>query len=171
MVMGLGTIVPSTLGVVAPWIARNISSIADAIGPTNSITYAVGALAALTFSRTLAQRNTLLGICTVLGAVAGALVVIALFSHIAVVVLGAALGGVGGGLANSATNVALSRTSEVQDLAGLAGVKQAGAKLGGLVAGIAVPAIALWSSWRVGLLFLALVCLWTFALFEVVRGG
>jgi MFS family permease len=93
-------------------------------------------------------------------------------AQLALLFLGGALLGVAHGLVNPASSVILAAASPPHIRSMVFSIKQTGVPLGGAIAGLLVPGLLLWMSWRVAVLALALgaaVLLPLIALLRVVH--
>jgi MFS family permease len=143
---------------IAPEIARDLGVAASRIGWWISLAYGGAMLTSLlggdAVRRLGAARTTQAALLMV---AAGALCTAA--GHLALVLAGAALIGLGYGMTNPAASHLLARSTSPANRNLVFSIKQTGVPLGGTLAGLTAPALALAYGWQTALASVAGYCL------------
>lgn len=150
------TVVATSLGVLAPFLVGALSVLMQDdfdIGPRDigvavGAFFAVAGLAARILSRTVERIGVArsMAVATAIGT--ASLLAVAVADRWLIVVLGLVLGGTGSATIHPATAQLLAANVETHNLGVAFGFKQSGAPASTLVAGLAIPMLALWIGWR-----------------------
>ena len=157
MAMALAIMPIPTLGVLAPFLVEEFRLSATELGLASAIFGVVGGVTAPTLGEA-SDRLGARGALTLLFAISIIAMVTAAVSAAGwVLVLAMAIAGLGQGIATPATNVAISQLVSVEGWGLATGIKEAGVPAGALVAGAALPLIAISAGWRTGFITLAFI--------------
>ncbi len=153
------TLLQFAVGVLAPFLAADLDLSRTQIGLLTSVLFGVGALGspiAGPLVDRLGGRRLLLALFAIAGL--GVLGVAAAPSY-PVVVAAVAFGGVATATTNPVTNALITDHLPVGGRGVVMGVKQSGVQMGSLLAGLALPSLALALGWRGALVATALTLL------------
>lgn len=149
----MAMIAPSVL---APVAARDLGLAPQSIGFFASLTYLGAMLSGLATGR-LTARYGPLAVCQAAVVLAGAGLALGYFAVAAVVPLAALVIGVGYGVVNPVSSHILVRRTPPGMMALVFSIKQTGVPVGGAIAGVVAPPLAL--GWTLALPVLAAVCI------------
>ncbi len=158
-----------TVPVLAPAAAPHIGTSTNLVGVFIAIVYGAGMAASLV-SGALVRRYGAIRVsqaCLVLCALGLACVA---SGTLALLVAGAMLLGAGYGPVTPASSHVLARSTPPAMMSLVFSLKQTGVPLGGAAAGAIVPALVLWTDWRVAALIVGAACLATVFLAQPLRG-
>ncbi len=163
----LATLAVFVLPTLAPEVARHLGVSPRLVGYQVAVVYSAASVASLTAGAVLARigpaRCTQFALLSV--AMGAGLIALA---GLPGAVLGSAALGLGYGLTNPAATQVLNRLSPAGRRNLVFAIKQTGVPVGGALAGLVLPALALWLGWRgaamlvAGAALAAAVALWPF---------
>jgi MFS family permease len=151
----MAMIAPSVL---APVAARDLGLAPQSIGFFASLTYFGAMLSGLATGR-LTSRYGPLAICQAAVVLAGAGLALGMFAIAAIVPLAAVVIGLGYGVVNPVSSHILARRTPPGMMALVFSIKQTGVPVGGAIAGVVAPPLALALGWTGALPALAAVCI------------
>ncbi|CAA7612891.1 putative Monocarboxylate transporter [Magnetospirillum sp. LM-5] len=153
---------------MAPEIARDLGLAASRIGWWVSLAYGCAMLTSLMGGDAVRRLGAARATQVALSLVAGGAVCTAL-GHIALVLAGAGLIGLGYGMTNPAASHLLARTTDPAHRNLVFSIKQTGVPLGGTLAGLIAPPVALAFGWPATMILIGLLCAGLVALLGLGR--
>ena len=151
----MAMIAPSVL---APVAARDLGLAPQSIGFFASLTYLGAMISGLAAGRFTARYGPL-AVCQAAVVLAGAGLVLGYFAVAALVALAALVIGFGYGVVNPVSSHILARRTPPGMMALVFSIKQTGVPVGGAIAGVVAPPLALALGWAGALPVLAAVCI------------
>lgn len=151
MVMAASTALTQSIGMLAPFLVRDLGASVLEIGLMPASAFLVGSLTGpavgrsvdrVRLDRAILATMTIALVTTLLAAVA---------PNIAVVGVAAALGGLGMTAGNPLTNKLVRELASARQHGRLVGVKQSGVPVAGFLLGAVLPTVAVAASWRVAI--------------------
>jgi MFS family permease len=152
LAMGTSTFTTLGLGALAPYLRSEFHLSTFEVGALPALVFLGAVTASVPAGRLTDRIGAGRALALSLAGVAGGIGLAALAPTQAVFLLGVALGGVGYGAVNPATNVLSTSLVPRRHRAFFLSIKQAGVTLGGLVAGATLPSLADAIGWRAALL-------------------
>lgn len=146
-----------TLGVLAPALREHVGLSRAGLGMVIAVYYAIAALTSATLARGVdgvSFRGSIFGLYVTIF-VACMLTSVALSP--ALIVVAAAIAGVGSGLSNPVTNAIIASTKQNRGF--LVGLKQSGVQFTAVIVGVIIPALEWHLGWRRALMALAFMFL------------
>ena len=144
--------------VMAPVVALELGASAQAIGWFVALEYLFAMLSGLGCGALIVRYGPI-RVCQICVCLAAAGMVIGSSALLPLVFAAAALIGSGYGLVNPVSSHILARTAPPRMMSLIFSIKQTGVPLGGALAGILVPPLVLYLSWRWSAAAVALLCL------------
>jgi MFS family permease len=148
--MAVANLLPFALGAMAPAIVADLHLSRSRLGLLVSSYYLASAGLSLVAGRVVDRIGSRSGVAALVAGGAAAFVVVGVAHSYWILLGGAMLGAIAAGIANPATNLALTVVPGRRGV--LVGVKQSGVQVGAVVAGAALPALAIDRGWRVAVL-------------------
>lgn len=144
-----GTLLQFSIASLAPFIVEDLSIARGTFGLILAVLFSVGALASGPAGR-ITDRLSLYWALPAFFAVCAAVQVVPLISAgLPVLLLAAALGGIPLAFSNPVTNRLVSATPVGKGRGLVIGIKQSGGQIGAVVAGAALPSLAVLTGWQV----------------------
>jgi len=167
----VATVLPGFLtAALAPRIRGDFDFGDSTLGVTIAIFYVVSALSSTPCGRLVDRIGGVSGMRLAAALVVACATTVALFAQSAAGLVGLlVLGGVANGMGGPAVSALLKREVSEQSQGLAFGVQQSGAPIGSLLAGLALPLVAIPFGWRWG--FVAAAVLAVVAVIPVPRGG
>lgn len=144
-----------TLPVVAPTVADALGTTAAYVGVYVAICY-LGAMSASVAAGAAVRRYGAIRLSQAGLLLCSAGLVLCTIESLPVMAIGALLIGLGYGPITPASSHLLARNTPAQHMSLVFSIKQTGVPLGGVLAGIIVPGLAIWTSWQSAFLLVAL---------------
>ncbi|MBP6018620.1 MAG: MFS transporter [Burkholderiaceae bacterium] len=144
-----------TLPVVAPTVADALGTTAAYVGIYVAICYA-GAMSASVAAGAAVRRYGAIRLSQVGLLLCSAGLVLCTIESLPAMAFGALLIGLGYGPITPSSSHLLARNTPAQHMSLVFSIKQTGVPLGGVLAGVIVPGLAIWTSWQTAFLMVAL---------------
>lgn len=154
--MAAATLAPAALGILATFVIDDLDITRATLGwvvSTNVILAAALSPFAGTFADRLGGKAALI---VVFGTSAAAFAVFGLTAALVMLFVGSAIAALSQAGGNPSTNTLIGQVLPRGDRGVVTGIKQSGVQAGIAVAGLTLPAIALWLGWRQAMLVVAL---------------
>ncbi len=154
--MAAATLAPAALGILATFVIDDLDISRATLGwivSTNVIAAAALSPFAGAFADRLGGKAALI---VVFGTSAAAFAVFGLTAGLVMLFLGSAIAALSQAGGNPSTNTLIGQVLPVGERGVVTGIKQSGVQAGIAVAGLTLPAIALWLGWRQAMLVVAL---------------
>jgi MFS family permease len=136
---------------LAPFLVRELGLTYVAVGVLSSTIFLGAALGSAAAGRQVDRVGPTTALAASLAVMGAALGVSALLSSYAALVAAALVAGLGFALVNPAANAAVGSGVPRAARGTVMGIKQTGIAAGGILAGLWMPAAALWAGWRMAL--------------------
>jgi len=155
--LAAATFAISSIGVLAPKLQSSFNLSRAGVGLLTSLMFLGAALGSGPAGKLTDRRHPARVLGFSMAAFAGAVALLALAQTLGVLLLAVALAGLAYGGVNPPTNVVVAGRM-ARRVGFFLGLKQSGVPLGGLLAGIVLPPVALAYGWRVSVGLAAVVC-------------
>lgn len=154
--MAAATLAPAALGILATFVIDDLDISRSTLGWVVS-TNVIAAAALSPFAGSFADRlGGKAALIVVFGASAAAFAVFGLTTALVMVFVGSAIAALSQAGGNPSTNTLIGQVLPRGERGVVTGIKQSGVQAGIALAGLTLPAIALWLGWRQAMLVVAL---------------
>lgn len=156
--------------VLAPDIASSVGLRADLVGIQVGIIYGAAAISSLASGDIIRKRGAV-RVSQIALVFAAAGLTLSLTATATALVVGALLVGLGYGVVTPASSHLLSQTTPRHRMGLVFSLKQTGVPLGGILAALLLPPIALAANWKLAVGTFIALCLFVACIAEIVRNG